>query len=384
MKTAVISIIIGVVVGIVVGATIVGPRLPSALLDNKGTLEANLQPKEQLIIKKNTTTPGSILSKKVTRWNVVSMLPTGTSYLGEFSKRVQDLSWRTSNGRLEIKLHEPETIVSRPNVLNAVMSGSIDAAFGSPQMWARKNPALEIFSNVPFGPGIQEFLSWLQHSQTEKIYQKFMNDMGLHGIICGITGASAGGWFAKPITTKEDFFNLRIAASGFGAQTLKHLGVKTTFLSPEKILMGFEMDHIDGAQFSMPHIDSRLGFQERAKFYYFPGWQKPANIFDLIINKKRWDKLTPTLKTTIKTVCGDNIQHGIANSEVRQYTVLKQLIQQGVKIDQFPREIMEALKLSWRAVVQNTSKKHTEFSLIWQSFSNFRRDFSIWRELNQY
>ena len=59
-------------------------------------------------------------------------------------------------------------------------------------------------------------------------------------------------------------------------------------------------------------------------------------------------------------------------------------LSQGVKIDQFPREIMEALKLSWRAVVQNTSKKHTEFSLIWQSFSNFRRDFSIWRELNQY
>ena len=57
-----------------------------------------------------------------------------------------------SDGAFEIKLHEPETLVQRNEMFDAVRSGTIDAAFATPTFWSKQNPAFQLYSAIPFGP----------------------------------------------------------------------------------------------------------------------------------------------------------------------------------------------------------------------------------------
>ena len=91
-----------------------------------------------------------------------------------------------------------------------------------------------------------------------------------------------------------------------------------------------------------------------------------------------------SLKTSIETVCGDNVRFGIATSQGSQYTALKSLTQKGVKIVQFPREILKSLKYSWYEVIKDTSNKNTEFANTWRSLSDFRQDYAVLKELSHY
>ncbi|MBL96144.1 MAG: C4-dicarboxylate ABC transporter [Magnetovibrio sp.] len=381
MHNTVIGIIIGLVIGVVFGATIVGPRLSETL--TKETIYRSNQESSQNM-KSKVPQKEPITDNTVTRWKIASMFPSRVSPLGRLSKRLETLIWRTSSGQLEVIMEAPETLISAANVLNSVSSGKIVGAFGTPASWSSKIPALKLFSNVPFGPNIQEFLTWLGHGGGGKIYQNFMKKMGIHGIFCGVIAAEGGGWFRAPVKTIEGLKTLKVATEGFGASILKRIGAKTVLLSPGDIFVAFETGKIDAAEFSTPQIDATLGLHDAAKYYYFPGWQQSSTVFDLIINEKVWKTLSPSLKTSIETVCGDNIRFGVANSEGNQYAALKSLTHKGVKTLRLPREIIKAMKLSWSEVVKDESNKNAEFALTWKSLANFRKDYSIWRELSRY
>jgi TRAP-type mannitol/chloroaromatic compound transport system substrate-binding protein len=40
-----------------------------------------------------------------------------------------------------------------------------------------------------------------------------------------------------------------------------------------------------------------MGFQQAAKYYYMPSFRQPPTYHELIVNKKKWDKL-PNAKAT--------------------------------------------------------------------------------------
>jgi TRAP-type mannitol/chloroaromatic compound transport system substrate-binding protein len=191
----------------------------------------------------------------------------------------------------------------------------------------------------------------------------------------------ASGWFRRTFTTPEDLAGLKMNASGLGGKVLNKLGVETHTLQEADILIALESGEIDGAEFSMPSIDVKLGFYQLADHYYFPGWHQPSSFFELIINKDRWDALTKTRQAQIKAVCGDNVRYGLAEGEALQYSALKELTAKGVKIKRWPAAILSALEDAWKDVALEQSSANTKFREVWHSLSDFRKDYAIWREL---
>jgi TRAP-type mannitol/chloroaromatic compound transport system substrate-binding protein len=385
MRSVIIGIVIGCVLGVMIGTTVIAPRLEQSQVGLGGAKNT-----EQVVVDAappvDKVAPATVLpaagpERPVIRWRMASAYPGSLPQLGTLAKRVGQKLWEVSEGRLEIEFFEPGTLVPAQEMFDAVASGTIEAAFSSPGFWAAKAPALQIFSSVPFGPDPGEYLAWIYFGGGLELFNEIYHKQGIHSIMCGMIAPEASGWFRRKFTTRDDLKGLKIRATGLGARVYNKLGVQTLPLEESEIYMALESGKIDAAEFSMPAIDLKLGFYELANYYYFPGWHQPSTMYDLMINKDKWDALPRTKKTQIETVCGDNIRYGLAEGEALQYDALRELTAKGVNIHRWPEPIMEAFKGAWREVAAEQSSADPSFRQVWNSLAEFRKNYSDWGEL---
>ena len=121
---------------------------------------------------------------------------------------------------------------------------------------------------------------------------------------------------------------------------MQKIGVSTQLIAGPDIYPALERGTIDATEFSMPAIDLDWGFYQVAKHAYFPGWHQQATMFDVMINKKKWDALTDQQKAIIEISCGDNMREGLAEGEAIQGKALKTLKEKGVQIHKWSPEIL--------------------------------------------
>ena len=445
VRNGIIGIVIGIVIGVVVGATVVAPRLNPAAdqgADQAAPQIADaILPKAEAPLPPATTperdktrpafpeqvdvpeTPEVVAEAKrpagaeadasagtvppppeekteakpapvplspapapaeppAIRWKMGSAYASTLPQLGTLAKKLDRDIWRVSDGRLEIKFHEPGALVPPLEMFDAVRAGVIDAAFSSPGFWGNKVPALQLFAAVPFGPSAKEYLAWIYFGGGKELFELIYHANGIHSIFCGLIAPEASGWFRDRIRTVEDLKGLKMRFFGLGAKVMQKLGVATTPLTDGDIFVALETGAIDAVEFSMPAIDLKLGFHRMAKNYYFPGWHQPATMFELMINLEKWNGLPVTQRAQVEAVCGDNIRYGLAEGEAVQFAALKELQAQGVVMRRWPGEILDALRDAWAKVVKEEVKADDDFKRVWKSLSAFREDYSIWRELS--
>jgi TRAP-type mannitol/chloroaromatic compound transport system substrate-binding protein len=106
-------------------------------------------------------------------------------------------------------------------------------------------------------------------------------------------------------------------------------------------------------------------------------------LFDVIINLKKWEALRITEKNQIEAVCAKNINIGLSQGEAAQFSALKKIKSNNVKIHSWPTEITDALKTEWQQHVSEVSNANNNFRRAWVSLSNFRRNYSIWSEFSR-
>ncbi len=389
MRGIIIGIVIGCVLGVMIGTTVIAPRLEEKSNVKSGVILPEPVKQEQRQ-KKITLIPApddhvSVSpagpERPIIRWRMTSAYPGTLPQLGTLAKRVSQKLWEVSEGVIELKFFQPGMLVPPETMFDAVSSGTIEAAYSSPGLWEKKEPGLQIFASVPFGPPPGEYLAWIYFGGGSEIFDEVYHKNGIHSIMCGISPPEASGWFRRKFITPDDLKGLKIRSTGLGAQVYNKLGVQTLPLFESEIFMALESGKIDAAEFSMPAIDQKFGFDKLAKHYYFPGWHQPSTFYDLMINKEKWDALTRTRKTQIETVCGDNIRYGLAEGEALQFGALKDLTAKGARIHRWPLSIMDAFNEAWQEVAAEQSMADPVFRKAWSSLRVFRKNYSTWGEL---
>ena len=389
MRSVIIGIVIGCVLGVMIGTTVIAPRLQGNHNVKSGVqitepVEAEQKQEKIPLVpaeSERAPLPPAGPERPAIKWRMASAYPATLPQLGTLAKRVGQQLWEVSDGGIEMEFFEPGTLVPSKEMFDAVASGTIEAAFSSPGFWGDKEPGLQIFSSVPFGPGPGEYMAWIYFGGGLDVFDEIYHKNGIHSIMCGIIAPEASGWFRRKFTTPDDFKGLRIRATGLGARVYNKLGVQTLSVEESDIYMALESGKIDAAEFSMPAIDLKLGFHELAGYYYFPGWHQPSTFYDLMINKDKWDALSRTRKTQIESVCGDNSRYGLAEGEALQFNALKELTAKGAKISRWPTPIMNAFKDAWQEVATEQSAADPAFRKAWNSLREFRKNYSTWGEL---
>ncbi len=402
MRNLIAGIVVGMVIGIVVGTTVVAPRLKlpvqtaaERMASTNASPRARGAPRKAFVT--DTPTPKlapaqhssgsprpSVSSDEQdrTRWRMASAYASTLAEMGSLAKRVEADIWKASDGRFRIEFFEPGTLVDTEKAFDAVRSGAIEAAFAAPSIWADRNPALHLFSAIPFGPPIQEYLAWT-HAKGVVIMRDIYKKLGVRGMACGLLAPEGSGWFRKPVKSLDQLRAQRIGMTGLGAEVLQQLGIEVLPVAEGDAFVALERGLIDAVEAAQPSIDLQLGLHRMARHYYFPGWHQPATLLNLIINQNAWDKLGPAAQRQLQSVCGDNIRRGLAESEAAQFEALKTLTAEGVSIETWSPEILAALRVAWAEVVRTKQKKSRDFDRAWKSLKLFREEYGIWREIGQ-
>lgn len=314
------------------------------------------------------------------RWRMASTYPSSLVILGSMGKRIEALADEISGGDLSIRFYEPGALAPPFEVFDAVSYGAIEAAWSTPGYWAGREPALPLFAAVPFGPSAPEYLAWFDYGGGREQFEDIYHRHNIQSLICGVSPPEAAGWFKRPIEKAEDFKGLKIRFFGLGGKVLERLGASVQLLSGGDIFPALELGVIDGAEFSVPAVDLKMGFHQAAPYYYFPGWHQQSTFFELMINLDSWRALTPQQQAQIEAVCSANIRYGLSEGEALQVDALRELEAKGVRIMTFSPEVLAALETAWNEVAAELSAEDADFARGYRSLQDFRAGHAEWRK----
>ena len=211
----------------------------------------------------------------------------------------------------------------------------------------------------------------------DEIYAEY----NLKSLNCGVIAPEASGWFSEPIESIEDLKGLKMRFYGLGAKVMEKVGVSTQLIAGGDIFPALERGSIDATECSMPAIDLDLGFYQVAKHYYFPGWHQQATMFEVLMNREKWNALSDQTRRMFEVVCGDNIRYGIAEGEYIQFAALQELQDKGVELHRWPNSILDELRAAWQEYAGELAAEDENFAKVWESYTTFRENYDIWGEL---
>lgn len=329
---------------------------------------------------KHNTQTGAGQQEANVEWRLASTFPSTLLLIGSMGKTATDEIRKLTAGSVDITFHEPGVLAPPFETFDAVRYGAIEAGWSTSGYWAGKEPALQIFSAVPFGPGPGEYLAWYDYGGGKEIFEDIYHGHNIHPIICGMSAPEASGWFKKELKTADDLKGLKIRFFGLGGKVLEKMGAAPQLIAGGEIYQALELGVIDASEYSMPAVDERMGFHEVAKHYYFPGWHQQSTFYELIFNLDAWNSLSDQQKILIEAACAANVRYGISQGEALQAGALKRLQEKGVQLHTLPDEILQKLHIAWREVAIDLSAQNKNFARTWQSLSEFRATYKTWAD----
>ena len=312
---------------------------------------------------------------------VASFYPLNLPILGPNLQRLAERVEAASGGTVKLKPFDPGKLVGPMEILDAVSSGKIEAGYASAGFWRGKMPAAPIFSAVPFGPEASEYIAWFFAGNGMRLYQEMYDRHGYHVkvLVCAMMSPETSGWFTREIKTTDDLQGLKIRFFGLGGDVMQKLGASVNILPAGEIFTALEKGLIDATEYSMPVIDEKLGLYKLAKFNYYPGWHQQTTAIELLINKDVWNNLSLQQKTVIEMACRERIVYSLAEAEASQAEVMdRNAGERGVANMTWPPELLDAFKQTWLEVAAEHSEEDEFFREVWEDFSAFREQYSIW------
>jgi TRAP-type mannitol/chloroaromatic compound transport system substrate-binding protein len=241
------------------------------------------------------------------KWKLQSANPTGTPHHVLLTRLATNID-KMSGGRLKIEIMPSGAVVNPNEILDAVNKGLVDAG----QWWTHyaigKSPAGGLFS-APLGgsaSGLDQHthLAWYLKGGGRDLYIEYYTKMlraDVMPFLYAPDGPEALGWFKKPITSVNDYKNLRFRiSSGLPSQVLKELGGVPMNLAAAELIPAAERGVIDGVEWINPANDLKVGLQDVFKFYSIQGLHQAIDIADVLINGKKWRELPPDLQAIVE------------------------------------------------------------------------------------
>lgn len=320
--------------------------------------------------------------KKAARfdWKMVTTWPPNFPIFQEgvvrFAKDVKTMS----GGRLNIHVFAGGELVPPLETFDAVSQGNpVQIGHGAGYYWAGKIPAAQFFTAVPFGMNAQGMSAWMYSGGGLELYQEVYKPFNLVPFPLGNTGVQMGGWFRRKINTVDDLRGLKMRIPGLGGKTMAKAGVTPVLLPGGEIYTALERGLIDATEWVGPYHDERLGLYRAAKYYYYPGWQEPGPMLELIVNLKAWESLPEDLRLIVKNAAMATSLWMFAEFEAKNQQALETLRNKyKVEILEFPPEVLKALRKHANAALEEEAAKDATFKRVYEAYSAFRKNHDAW------
>lgn len=88
---------------------------------------------------------------------------------------------------------------------------------------------------------------------------------------------------------------------GLGGEVMAWVGATPVNLHGSEIIQALQTGAIDAAEWVGSCNDLAFGLHRVAGFGYYPGWQEPGPMLEVLINKPAFDTLHDDLKAIVAT-----------------------------------------------------------------------------------
>lgn len=320
----------------------------------------------------------------IVEWAMPTSWPTSLPVLfGNvelFAQRVAELT----SGRFRITAAPAGELTSPVGILDAVNSSEFSIGSTASYYYVEQSPVLAFATAVPFGLTMRQHVSWLYYGGgLQLLQQHFADKFNVIQFPAGNTGAQMGGWFTNEVNSLSDLEGLRMRIPGLGGQVMQRLGVEVVSLGAGDITAALSAGEIDAAEFVGPYDDSRLGLQDSAGFYYYPGFWEPGASFDLMINLDAWNALPPLYQGAIRSAAFESVVRVTAEYDARNGQALNDLVSAGTQLREFPPDILQAGEAASGILLDELAAGDQEFSEVLNQWRGFRRQITPWFSLAQ-
>ena len=304
---------------------------------------------------------------------MVTTWPKGLPGLGRAAERVAERIFAMSDGMIEVKVFAAGELVPAMGVFDAVRDGSAEMGHSASYYWKGKHPATPFFTAVPFGLTAQELNSWVNFGGGQELWDELYGEFGLKPLPCGNSGTQMAGWFRKEINSLEDIKGLKIRAPGLAGEVMQRIGATPVQMPGGEVFTSMQTGALDAADWVGPYNDLTFGLHKVAKYYYYPGWQEPGAMLEMMINKEKWDALPEDLQAIVKSAAEAENQHIYDEFTARNAEALKQLVNEhGVELRRLPDEVLEALEKTSQEAVEDLVAGNDQARRIYESYRDFR------------
>ena len=326
----------------------------------------------------------SSLEQKQYNWRLVTAWPKNYPGLGMAPERIADLVEEMSNGQMKITVYGAGEQVPAFGVFDAVSSGSHQMGHSGGYFWKGKVPAAQFFTGVPFGLTADEINAWTNRGGGLELWREIYEPFNIYPIPAGNTGTQMFGWFNKEINSLEDIKGLKMRIPGIGGEVLKRAGGIPVTLPGGELFTALQTGVIDATEWVGPYNDLTFGFQQTAKYYYYPGWHEPGSMLELLINKDAWNSLPKHLQVIIETASKAVNQDILDEYTARNNKALRELVDvHGVELRRLPDDVITEFKIIANDILEENAAEDETVNKVYQSYLKFKNEVSEYHKVSE-
>jgi len=329
--------------------------------------------------------PASVVRKsRQYEWKMVTSWPKNFPGLGTGANHLAATLESISGGRLKVKVYGAGELVPALGVFDAVSRGTAELGHSAAYYWKGKHEASQFFAAVPFGLTATEMNGWLRYGGGQELWDELYGRFDLKPFSAGNTGVQMGGWFNREIGSTTDFRGLKMRMPGLGGEVLTRLGAAISNIPGGEIFQALKTGVIDATEWAGPYNDLAFGFHQAARLYYWPGWHEPGTTIEAMVNKQAFETLPADLQEVVRRGCQAATDDMLSDFAARNNNALQTLVgTHGVKLRQFPEEVLKALGETSREVVAEIADKDPFSRRVYDSFAIFRRESNAYTSISE-
>jgi TRAP-type mannitol/chloroaromatic compound transport system substrate-binding protein len=327
-----------------------------------------------------------VIAQPKIRWRMVTTWTPALNVMQGSAQRLAKRVEEMSGGRLVIEVFPAGQLMQPLACFDETAKGTVEAFMGASYYWAAKEPALQWFCAVPFGMNPEGMASWYYHGDGLKLWEESYAAFGLVPRPGPSTGPQMAGWFRKKINTVADFKGLKMRIPGLGGSVVSRAGGTVVLTPGGQIYGALERGVIDASEWVGPHDDLKLGLQNTAPYYYYPGWHEPGTTLEFAFNKKAYEALPVDLRRILDEAAAAVSVHGLTEYETANAIALEKLRSEykgKVEVLQLPGAVLQGLKKLAADVVREESEKTPQAKKVYASFTRFQSQLGGWRRVSE-
>ncbi|MCW4152105.1 TRAP transporter substrate-binding protein [Halomonas sp. 18H] len=322
--------------------------------------------------------------EKIT-WNMVTSWPKNFPALGTGANDLAARIERMSGGRMKVKVHGAGEMVPAMEVFDAVSAGTAEMGHSASYYWRGKVAAAQFFTAVPFGMTTTETNAWLYHGDGQTLWDEIYADHNLKPFAVGNTGTQMAGWFKKEIKSLDDMQGLKLRLPGLAGEAMSGIGVTTMTTPGSEIFTSLQTGVLDAADWVGPYNDLAFGLHQVADYYYTSAWNEPSAVLEGTVNLDAWKALPDDLKAVVTEAARASNLAMISEFRLRNAEALKTLVDEhGVKLREFPEDVMSALLESSRDVLQKQVESDEASRRIYESYRDFQQKVRPFTDVGEF